>query len=213
MQFVIKAYDGEGMLARRMEFLILLVSAMLLSACGGNKAQSGANAGSATENVEAVSTENGQQLLWGFVSIGNDQLGSIEECDRDEFYMAQEFLMEVLNPGEDVDTYSEEWISAHCSDEMKQFLRDQYDFEGEGYAKWLMEGRFAGEGEYDTEVIGFGYGDRNGKPVYAIEKRYAFEGMESFVRNLYFGLQRKGDDFIITSFEMNLEPKDPTVSE
>ncbi len=195
------------------KYFFYLLSTMMLSACSGNKAQSNASSETATENVEVATADNSQELLWGFVSVGNDQLGTIEECDREEFYEAQEFLMEVLNPGEDVDTYSEEWITAHCSDEMKQFLRDQYDFDGEGYAKWLMEGRFAGEGEYDTEVTGFGYGDRNGKPVYAIEKRYAFEGMESFVRNLYFGLQRKGDEFIITSFEMNLEPKDPTVSE
>ncbi len=184
----------------------------MLCACSGNKSQSNESAETATENVEVATEENSQELLWGFVSVGNDQLAAIEGYDRDEFYEAQEFLMEVLNPGEDVDTYSEEWITAHCSTEMKQFLRDQYDFDGEGYAKWLMEGRFAGEGEYDAEVIGFGYGDRNGKPVYSIAKRYAFEGMESFVRNLYFGLQRKDDDFVITSFEMNLEPNDPTVS-
>lgn len=194
------------------KFFVFLFSAMMLSACSGNKAQSNANAETSTENVEVATKENSQELMWGFVSVGNDQLAAIEGYDRDEFYEAQEFLMEVLYPGEDVDTYSEEWITAHCSVEMKQFLRDQYDYDGEGYAKWLMEGRFAGEGEYETEVTGFGYGDRQGKPVYAIEKRYAFEGMESFVRNLYFGLQRKGDDFVITSFEMNLEPKDPTVS-
>lgn len=194
---------------------ILFLSAMILSACGGNKAQNNASEESATETVEAadtegVASETNQELLWGFVSVGNDQLDAIEGSDREEFYMAQEFLMEVLSPGEGVDTYSEEWITAHCSAEMKQFLRDRYDYDGEGYAKWLLEGRFAGEGEYDTEVTGFGYGERHGKPVYAIEKRYAFEGMESFVRNLYFGLQRKGEDFIITSFEMNVEAKDPT---
>lgn len=194
------------------KFFIFLFSAMMLSACSGNKEQSNANAETSTENVEVATTENSQELMRGFVSVGNDQLAAIEGYDRDEFYEAQEFLMEVLYPGEDVDTYSEEWITAHCSVEMKQFLRDQYDYDGEGYAKWLMEGRFAGEGEYETEVTGFGYEDRNGKPVYAIEKRYAFEGMESFARNLYFGLQRKGDGFVITSFEMNLEPKDPTVS-
>lgn len=74
-----------------------------------------------------------------------------------------------------------------------------------------MEGDFAGEGEYETEVIGFGYGERHGKPVYAIEKKYSFEGMEGFVRNLYFGLQRNGEVFVISSFEMNLEENDPTV--
>lgn len=203
------------MIEKMKKCFILFLSAMMLSACGGNKAQSNASEESATEAVEAadtegVASETDQELLWGFVSVGNDQLDAIEGSDREEFYMAQEFLMEVLSPGEGVDTYSEEWITAHCSAEMKQFLRDRYDYDGEGYAKWLLEGRFAGEGEYDTEVTGFGYGERHGKPVYAIEKRYAFEGMESFVRNLYFGLQRKGEDFIITSFEMNVEAKDPT---
>lgn len=203
------------MIEKMKKCFILFLSAMMLSACGGNKAQSNASEESATETVEAadtegVASETDQELLWGFVSIDNDQLDAIEGSDREEFYMAQEFLMEVLSPGEGVDTYSEEWITAHCSAEMKQFLRDRYDYDGEGYAKWLLEGRFAGEGEYDTEVTGFGYGERHGKPVYAIEKRYAFEGMESFVRNLYFGLQRKGEDFIITSFEMNVEAKDPT---
>lgn len=203
------------MIEKMKKCFILFLSAMMLSACGGNKAQSNASEESATETVEAadtegVASETDQELLWGFVSIDNDQLDAIEGSDREEFYLAQEFLMAVLSPGEGVDTYSEEWITAHCSAEMKQFLRDRYDYDGEGYAKWLLEGRFAGEGEYDTEVTGFGYGERHGKPVYAIEKRYAFEGMESFVRNLYFGLQRKGEDFIITSFEMNVEAKDPT---
>lgn len=203
------------MIEKMKKCFILFLSAMMLSACGGNKAQSNASEESATEIVEAadtegVASETNQELLWGFVSVGNDQLDAIEGSDREEFYMAQEFLMEVLSPGEGVDTYSEEWITAHCSAEMKQFLRDRYDYDGEGYAKWLLEGRFAGEGEYDTEVTGFGYGERHGKPVYAIEKHYSFEGMESFVRNLYFGLQRKGEVFIITSFEMNVEAKDPT---
>lgn len=185
----------------------------MLFSCSGNKNQGNTTETSSAETVEDVITdEHGEELLWGCVSIDNDQLGAIADVDREEFYQAQEFLMEVLNPGEDVDTFSEEWITAHCSPEVKQFLRDQYDFDGEGYAKWLMEGRFAGEGEYETEVLGFGFGERHGKPVYSIEKRYSFEGMESFVRNLYFGLQRNGEDFIITSFEMNLESQDPTVA-
>lgn len=201
------------------KYFILIMSAMMLYACGGNKTQNNASGESATETLaEATSDETtvtadeGQTLLWGFVSIGDDKLDAIGECDREEFYMAQEFLMEVLSPGENVDVNSEEWITAHCTAEMKQFLRNQYDYDGEGYATWLMEGRFAGEGEYDTEVTGFGYGLRRGKPVYAIDKRYAFDGETRFVRNLYFGLQRKGDGFIITSFEINLEPNDPTVS-
>lgn len=192
---------------------ILIMSAMILFSCSGNKNQGNTTETSSAETVEDVITDaQSEDLLWGCVSIDNDQLDAIVDVDREEFYLAQEFLMEVLNPEEDVDTFSEEWITAHCSPEVKQFLRDQYDFDGEGYAKWLMEGRFAGEGEYETEVTGFGYGDRNGKPVYAIEKRYSFEGMESFVRNLYFGLQRNGDDFIISSFEMNLGAKDPTLA-
>ena len=186
---------------------------MILFSCSGNKNQGNTTETSSAETVEDVITDaQSEDLLWGCVSIDNDQLDAIADVDREEFYLAQEFLMEVLNPGEDVDTFSEEWITAHCSPEVKQFLRDQYEFDGEGYAKWLMEGRFAGEGEYETEVTGFGYGDRNGKPEYAIEKRYSFEGMESFVRNLYFGLQRNGDDFIISSFEMNLGAKDPTLA-
>lgn len=185
----------------------------MLFSCSGNKNQGNTTETSSAETVEDVITdEQSEELLWGCVSIDNDQLDAIAEVDREEFYQAQEFLMEVLNPGEDVDTFSEEWITAHCSPEVKQFLRDQYDFDGEGYAKWLMEGRFAGESEYETEVLGFGFGERHGKPVYSIEKRYSFEGMESFVRNLYFGLQRNGEDFIITSFEMNLEAQDPTVA-
>ncbi len=177
----------------------------MLYACGGNKTQNNASEESATETLaEATSDETtvtadeGQTLLWGFVSIGDDKLDAIGECDREEF------LMEVLSPGENVEVNSEEWITAHCTAEMKQFLRNQYDYDGEGYATWLMEGRFAGEGEYDTEVTGFGYGLRRGKPVYAIDKRSAFDGETRFVR--------KGDGFIITSFEINLEPNDPTVS-
>lgn len=195
------------------KYFILIMSAMILFSCSGNKNLGNTTETSSAETVEDVITDaQSEDLLWGCVSIDNDQLDAIVDVDREEFYLAQEFLMEVLNPGEDVDTFSEEWITAHCSPEVKQFLRDQYDFDGEGYAKWLMEGRFAGEGEYETEVTGFGYGDRNGKPVYAIEKRYSFEGMESFVRNLYFGLQRNGDGFIISYFEMNRGAKDPTLA-
>lgn len=199
------------------KYFFLILSSLMICACSGNKTQSNASADTDTDTVEVTdvegsSSQEGQELLWGFASIDNDQLDAVEEYDREEFYLAQEFLMAVLYPGEGVDTYSEEWVTAHCTPEMKQFLRDQYDYDGDGYAKWLLEGRFAGEEEYNTEVIGFGFGVRNGKNVYSIEKNYTFEGMESFVRNLYFGLERKGDDFVINSFEMNLESKDPTVT-
>lgn len=200
------------------KYFILFLSTIMLCACGGKKTQDNANEESIADtdiNADALNGDEGdsagQVLICGCASVGDDQLEAIEDISREEFYMAQEFLMEVLYPGEGVDTYSEEWITAHCTPEIKQFLRDQYDYDGEGYAKWLMEGDFAGEGEYETEVIGFGYGERHGKPVYAIEKKYSFEGMEGFVRNLYFGLQRNGEDFVISSFEMNLEENDPTV--
>lgn len=204
------------------KYFILIISAMMLQACGGNKAQSNANEEAAADAVaeteataaaESVTSENTRDLLWGFATIDNDLLEVVEDVDREEFYMAQEFLMEVVYPNENVDTYSEEWITAHCSAELKQFLRDEYDYDGEGYAKWLLEGRFAGEAEYDTEVTGFGYGLRNGKRVYSVEKRHAFEGIESFVRTLYFSLDRKDENFVITSFELNMESKDPTVQQ
>lgn len=192
---------------------ILMMSALMIASCGGNKQQADvAGTETAVEATEVQADSEEPALMWGYVSVGNDQLGELEVKDREVFSQAQEFLMEVLCPGEEVDTYAEEWITAHCSPEIKQFLKDQYDFEGEGYAKWLFEGRFAGEAEYDTEVVGFGYGERRGKPVYAIEQRYTFGEEEPMTRNLYFGLEQKGDDFVITSFEINLEEKDPTVS-
>lgn len=184
---------------------ILLMSVMMLCACGGSKTQGGASEEASAEASANGSVESGVS----FITIDNDQLEAVDGVDREEFYQAQEFLMEVLDSGSEVDTYSPEWITAHCSADVQQLLRDEYDYEGEGYGKWLMEGRFAGEDVPENEVTGFGYGKRNGKLVYSVEKRYAMAG-ESFVRTLYFGLERKGDDFVITSFEMNLEGKDPT---
>ncbi len=191
------------------------MSSTMLFACSGNKQQSSdaTNTDNAVETrVTAEADAEKTELLWGYISIDNDHLDPIENVDREEFYRAQEFLMDVVYYNENVDTYSEEWITAHCTPEVKQFLRDKYDFDGEGYAKWLFEGEFAGEGEYDNQVVGFGYGLRRGKPVYSVEKQYSFQEELQLTRTLYFGLQRNGEDFIITSFEINLESKDPTVN-
>lgn len=192
---------------------IFLCSAMMLCACGGSKTQDNASEEQTVTEAEATANDASQELRWGFVSVDDDHLGSIDGCDREEFYMAQEFLGDVVMTDEVDETFTEEWITAHCTPEVKQFLREKYAYDGEGYAKWLMEGRFDGEGEYEIEVLGFGYGERHGKPVYNVEMHFSFEGMESFVRTLYFGLQRQGDDFVITSFEVNLASDDPTLSE
>ena len=31
-----------------------------------------------------------------------------------------------------------DFLNQHCTEEMKQFLKDQYDYDGEGYAVWLF---------------------------------------------------------------------------
>lgn len=53
-------------------------------------------------------------------------------------------LLNSIYSGE-ADIFSEEWIDASCTSEMKQTLIDAYDYEGEGFGSWIMGGWEGGE--------------------------------------------------------------------
>ena len=99
-------------------------------------------------------------LLIGMSSCGKSQ-GSKEKADTEA--VAEEAKSEAVDEGADLppmpavsdegvqeivnfitDMYERgryldyDFLNQHCTEEMKQFLKDHYDYDGEGYAVWLF---------------------------------------------------------------------------
>lgn len=66
---------------------------------------------------------------------------------KSDHELIMEFLNEIYNP-QDKDSeriFEDEWVFKHCSKKMQQQLRDEFEYDGEGWASWIIGGWAAGE--------------------------------------------------------------------
>lgn len=179
-----------------MKKVFFLFAVTTLFACGGNKPNETAEA-QKSDSV-AIATES--------ASEDDYELQATENPEPEEFALAQEFLSEVINDLQ----VNEEWVVAHCSESVCQRLKADNPYDGDGFAVWELQGRvFESEIQNDeAQVVGFGYGLLRGTPVYTVEKMYNSGDITLFA-TMYYGMERKGDDFIITFFDL----KPPSAAE
>jgi len=166
-----------------------LLTLLLLTACT-TKQQGGETTESTTEpqTTEAVTEPVAPELL------------PIEDVDWDMVAEAREFLADLHNPDKYSEFSSNEFVECQCSDEVAKQLRDDYTYEGEGYATWELVGNLLSEAANATaEVIGVGYGNLNGAPTHCITKQYT-EGDTQSVIDFYYQLAREEGEWIITYF-------------
>ena len=67
------------------------------------------------------------------------------EADNQQIEAIKQFLADIYTPKGTSEIFEESWINKHCSENMKQILRDEYDYDGEGWGSWLIGGWAAGE--------------------------------------------------------------------
>ena len=174
-----------------MKKTFLLLSASLLVACAGNKTNESAPAAEEPEVVEAEESD----IDYAY------ELTPVEDYDREEFYMAQEFIAEII----DAQIVDEDWAKEHSTPAVIQRLTDDNPYDCGGLALWELSGRVFGSEiiNDEAEVVAFGYGMLRDQPVYTVEKMYDKEDDTAFV-TLYYGLERQGDDFRITFFDYHI---------
>lgn len=72
---------------------------------------------------------------------------SEQTSDKSDDKLVMQFLDEIYHPKDynsDV-FFQDEWILKHCSQKMQKKLRDEYEYDGEGWASWIIGGWGAGE--------------------------------------------------------------------
>ncbi len=81
--------------------------------------------------------------LFLFCSCNRPQVKSEGETHTEIDSVALDLLNSIYEGRADI--FSEEWIDANCTSEMKQILIDAYDYDGEGFGSWIIGGWEAGE--------------------------------------------------------------------
>lgn len=82
-------------------------------------------------------------VLFLFCSCNRPQVKSEGETHTEVDSVALDLLNSIFEGRADI--FSEEWIDANCTSEMKQILIDAYDYDGEGFGSWIIGGWEAGE--------------------------------------------------------------------
>lgn len=107
----------------KMKFLLIFVSVSLLLAsttsCDNGK---NANDKNATDEVTEENVEN---------EVKDDASAQNAEDDA----LIRDFI---TNMYEQARYNEEDFLKAHCTAKMLQYLKDQYEYDGEGYAGWLF---------------------------------------------------------------------------
>lgn len=110
---------------------MLLLTALVITSCNDNKVAQ-------TETTETPETA--------------DQSDSLDKEKEDiDLERIKGFLSSIYTPDGATFIFEDNWIHKHCTQKMQQTLRDEYDYEGEGWGSWLIGGWAAGE-EISTKV-------------------------------------------------------------
>lgn len=95
---------------------------------------------------------------------------------------------------------SDEFVGIHCTQACKQKLKDNYDFDGEGYAVWDLKGRIPGEAEVDPVVKEASFVKKKGKQV--VKAVIFFDFYEDpTTRTIYYDCFVKDGVVMINNYE------------
>lgn len=185
-------------------YSFLLTSLVIMAACTSGKQPDASTA--AADSLVVV--DDAGDL---YANADDATLTAIDDVDWDAIYPAREFLSDLYGGDQSETIHDRTWLESHCSAEVLQYLKDNYDYEGDGYAAWLLAGDVSGSEELDCDarVIAIGYGMYKGHPVHAVTREYG-SGASRMTCVFYFGLEPKGDeDYTITYFDMTDPVSDP----
>ena len=106
--------------------IVLAVSSLLTCATSCNNGNS-TNTSTEPEEVKE------EQKMEEASAVGEDGAKVVDAVEDDK--VIRDFIINMY----DNDLYSEtDFLEAHCSKTLLQYLRDQYEYDGAGYAVWLF---------------------------------------------------------------------------
>lgn len=150
-----------------MKLFISTFAALALYACGNSNNTSTAGSENNTDKTEEVATTIENQL---------------SEAQKEQ-------IIDFLTPiyGEDgPNIFEEKWLKENCTEKCMKYLADQYDYEGEGYAAWLIkEGNAAGE-DCLSDLLGISVVEKDNKEVAKVRLDRTC-GDIGCIRTLYIG--------------------------
>lgn len=120
---------------KKLHFMLCAASVIALAACKNAPAPDASQPEAATPAADTVATP-----------APDDDSAAVSEADERRIAA---FLKRIYTPSGTRAIFEDEWVMKHCSSRMQKMLRDEYDYEGEGWASWIIGGW--GEGE-DAET-------------------------------------------------------------
>ena len=121
-------------------FTLFIMPGLIFSSCGptaGNTAGDGADS-LANDSATAAADSSKPEAA-----------PAVSEADK---ALVMDFLNE-LYVNKSFDIFADEWVHKYCSEKMQKKLHDEYDYDGEGWASWIIGGW--GDGlDLETEVTG-----------------------------------------------------------
>ena len=127
-------------------FVMTVLALVLLAAVGGCKSKGG----SEQTGTEVVAGEDE-----GEATEDEVDLPPVAPVSEEGVKEIVNFITDMYEQGRYLDY---DFLNQHCTDEMKQFLKDHYDYDGEGYAVWLFrtssqDGKPGSENQEDATRI------------------------------------------------------------
>lgn len=95
----------------------------------------------------SITTEDYTQVIKRKISYFNDNDDEDENADADDDETIKDFITEMY---ENQMYYDEDFLEEHCTKKLLKYLKDNYEYDGEGYAGWLFR-TSAQDGKPDAE--------------------------------------------------------------
>lgn len=129
--------------------LFISVTALLTimgTSCTNNSNSESSEVAQDSVSVEAQAPE-----------VATADSASVEEVSEEEINKEDEtitnFLKAIYTPRGTSEIFEDKWVYKHCTAKMQKKLRDEYDYDGEGWGSWIIGGWDAGE-DIDTKLDG-----------------------------------------------------------
>ena len=112
---------------RKKYFVMTVLALVLLATVGGCKGKG------SSEQVNTEVVADGEE---GEATEENDaDLPPVPAVSEEGVKEIVNFITDMYERGRYLDY---DFLNQHCTEEMKQFLKNKYDYDGEGYAVWLF---------------------------------------------------------------------------